>query len=465
MTLSFAEMPLLARASSTAAARRPVRLPFVLVGGGLVALLAVVTGNGGIALGVVVLVPLVGALVRRPQRGVLVLVALAPFDNLLDLLPQAGTLHAWKEVLVGAVLVATFVTPATSRAAKRRSLPGWTPAVVALIALGLVSAGVVGVNQGLTGLRIEFFYVLLAVAIWRCPLGSTERDRMVTLLMVNGAVNAVAGLAEEVLGGDRLHAIGFPYNTTIRYAGGNILRAFGTFSYQSPLAYFLMVVVLIGLSQILREPGRLRNRLFVASLPLLLASLLFTFERGAFIGLAVGCIYLGVRRRSGIFLAAPVVLLVPLYLPAGVTKGVLSASSLGERASGWTANLHQVLLHPLGAGIGATGAAATKVAIQAKSAAPAVSAIYQPDNYYYKTVYELGVIGLWFLVLFFVAAVASCDRAAVRLQGRDGALADGVCAFLLAAVVASFVSTFFEIYPMDLLTWLLLATVATCAPE
>lgn len=458
-------MPLLARALTAARARRPALLPWVLVGGGLMVIVAVVTGRAEIVLGAAVAVPLAGALVRRPQRGVLVLAALVPFDSLLDLLPDPGSLHAWKEILVGAVLVATFVSPATSRAANRRSLPGWTPAVVGLLVLGLLSVGVVGVNQGLTGLRIDFFYLLLAVAIWRSPLDPTERDWLVTILMVNGAITAAAGMAEEVLGGDRLHAIGFPYNVTIRYAGGNILRAFGTFSYQSPLAYFLMVVVLVGVSQVLSEPGRLRNRLFVASSPLLLASLLFTFERGAFLGLAVGCIYLGVRRRAGILLAAPLALLVPLYLPARVTKGVLSASSLGERTSGWTANLHQVFLHPLGAGIGATGAAATKVAMQAKSAAPALTATYQPDNYYYKTVFELGVIGLWFLVLFLVAAVGSCDRAALRLQGRDAALADSVCAFLLAAIVASVVSTFFEIYPMDLLTWLLLATVATCAPE
>jgi hypothetical protein len=424
---------------------------------------AVLAGAGTAALAVAVLAPVVPLLFLRPQRGVLAMAALAPFDGLLDLLPQSGSLHAWKEVLVIGTLLATFVSPAGARRANRQSLPGWYPAVAALLVLGAISAALVGHTQGTTGFRIDFFYLLLAWSIWRCPLSAADRDRLVTILMIDGAITAAGGLVDEVVGATRLHTLGFPYNTTIRFAGGH-LRAFSTFTYQAPLAFFLMVVLLVGLSQLLAEPRRRRNRLFLYSLPVLLGGLLFTFERGAWIGLAVGFVYLGIRRHRSILMAAPLAALVPLYLPASITSTALSGRSLGERSSGWSANLHQVLLHPLGAGIGATGAAANKVAsLQAHTASPiASSVVYQPDNYYYKTIYELGVLGLWFLLLFLVAAFVWCARVAVRLQGRDAALADSVAAFMLAAIVASTVSTFFEIFPMDLLTWLLLATIATC---
>jgi hypothetical protein len=438
-------------------------MPVVLVVGGLVVLVAVVTGHGTIALATAVLAPVVPLLLLRPQRGVLAMTALAPFDGLLGLLPHSGSLHVWKEVLVIGTLLATFVAPAGARRASRASLPGWYPAVAALLLLGAISAVLVGHSQGTTGYRIDFFYILLAWAIWRCPPSATDRDRLVTILMFDGAVTGLFGLFDEVLGGARLHSIGFAYNSTIRFAGGH-LRAFSTFTYQSPFAYFLMVVLLLGVSQALTEPGRLRNRLFLGSLPVMLGGLLFTFERGAWIGLAVGCLYLGIRRHRGLLMGVPLAALVPLYLPAGIASTALSGRSLGERSSGWSANLHQVVLHPFGAGIGATGAAAEKVAaLQTHNPTPlATSVIYQPDNYYYKTIYELGVIGLWLLVLFLVAAFVWCDRLAVRLQGRDAALADSVAAFIVAAMVASTVSTFFEIYPMDMLTWLLLATIATC---
>ena len=36
--------------------------------------------------------------------------------------------------------------------------------------------------------------------------------------------------------------------------------------------------------------------------------------------------------------------------------------------------------------------------------------VYQPDNYYFKTVIELGVIGLWFLIRILIGAVRESRR-------------------------------------------------------
>lgn len=414
--------------------------------------------------------PALISLARRPQMGVFVLAAAAPFDGLLQLAPHASSLRAWKEVLTGAVLLASFVCPAEVRVGRRR-LPPWTTAVAALMGLGLISAAFVGGSQAITGFRIDYFYVLLAWAMWRCPLRDGDRDRLVSILMVTGGLEAAIGLAEQGIGGGRLHGLGFPYNTTIRFAGSH-LRSFGTFTYQAPLAYFLVVVALIGLSQLLSDPGRRRNRLFGWTLPVIGAALFFTFERGAWIAMIVGCLYLGVRRHRVLLLAAPPVLVAVLYLPGRYLATAVSSSSLGERASGWSANLGNVLAHPLGQGIGATGAAAARVAaLDAKSGSTLAGAgVYQPDNYYYKTVYELGVLGLWLLLLFLVGAVVWCHRVAAELAARqaparDEALVEAVCAFLLAAMAASGVATFFEIFPMDLLTWMLLGTVASCQVE
>jgi hypothetical protein len=69
-----------------------------------------------------VVAPLGVALTRRPQRGLLVLAALVPFDGLLLLVPDLPALAAgWKEALVLSTLAATFVAPASVRAATRHS--------------------------------------------------------------------------------------------------------------------------------------------------------------------------------------------------------------------------------------------------------------------------------------------------------------------------------------------------------
>lgn len=437
---------------------------WVLLAAGSAAVTGAALGGFGIyllALGAVILAGV--GLLRRPQRGVLLLAGLVPFDGLLDLLPHSSSLHSWKDILVALTLAATFTAPAEARAARGRRLPRWWPALAGLLVIAVASAAAVRGNQAVTGLRIGFFYLLVAWAIWRCPLNDRERDLLVSVLLVTGILTAVFGLAQEVVGPDRLHALGYPYNTTLRFTGGH-LRAFATFTYQAPFAYFLMVVSLLGLSQLMTEPKRLRNRLFALSMPAVLGGLFFTFERGAWLGLAAGCLYLGLRHYRLLLLAVPLGAVGFLYLPASVSVATLSSSSLAERSTGWGANFAQILAHPLGVGVGATGAAAARVAaLQVHGATALAAAVYQPDNYYFKTAYELGVLGLWMLVMLLVAVLLDSDRAALVLADRDAGLAAGVTAFILAAMVASTVSTFLEIFPMDVFTWVLVTVVATQA--
>jgi hypothetical protein len=188
--------------------------------------------------------------------------------------------------------------------------------------------------------------------------------------------------------------------------------------------------------------------------------IVLTFVRGAWIGLALGLAYIGWTRHRGLLLALPLVAVALPFLPADVASPILSSSSSVERVSSWADRVAEVGSHPAGAGIGATGSASEKVArIEGKAD------IYQPDNYYFKIVLELGLVGLWLLVLVLVSAFRSSQNAAGRLRGRDGSLALGVSAMTLAAAGASVVATYFEIFPMDVYFWLLLSVVATCVPE
>jgi O-Antigen ligase len=418
-------------------------------------IVALLLGWGSLALALGVLVPLALALRRRPQLGVLALAALVPFNGLLLVIPHPQIAQSWKEGVVLATLAATFVAPAEARAPKGRRLPRWLAAVSLLVLLGLVSGAVVGGQQALTGLRIDFFYLLLAWAIWRCPPSRVDRDRLVTILMATGVITALVGLAQQVVGATRLNDLGYQYNSVIRFAGG-FLRSFSTFSDPFQFGFFLMLVLLVGLALALEDPRRTRNRLFLFAVPLLVLGLASSVVRGAWLGLAAGLLYLGWRRHRRLLLIIPVALVALLYLPGSLSSAALSGTSLAERGSGWQANTQQIVAHPLGAGIGATGAAAAKVA-----ALQGGGTTYQPDNYYFKTVYELGLLGLWLLVVALFTIFGSTDRTALRLSGSDGALVRGVSAGVLAAIMASFVATYFEIFPMDVLFWLLLGVVAT----
>ncbi|HUP68722.1 MAG TPA: O-antigen ligase family protein [Acidimicrobiales bacterium] len=403
-------------------------------------------------------VPLAIGLAQRPQRGLLVLAALAPFNGLLIIVPHPPALDGWKEGLVLATLLCTFLAPATARADSKERLPGWSPAVIGLVGLAVVSGLAIGGAQALVGLKVGYFFVLVAVAVWRCPLDGRERDRLVTILMVVGALTAAYGLVQQVLGAGRLNAMGYPYNDTIRFTGG-FLRSFSTFNQPFGFGFFLMVVLLVGIPQALSEPRRWRNRVFLLLLPLLGLGLLSSVVRGAWLGAAVGIAYLGAHRYRVLLLLIPLAAVSVAFLPGEFASSALSPSSAEQRTSSWQENIGRVLAHPLGVGVGASGAAAEKVA------GPDGAKTYQPDNFYFKILLELGLLGLWLLVLLLVAAFACTRAAAKRLAGRDAALASGVSAMVVAAAAASVVATYFEIFPMDLLFWLLIAVVARCDPE
>jgi hypothetical protein len=427
-------------------------LAAALLFGGDTAVLAVVGLTAGIATGI--------AVATRPQRGVLLLAALVPFDGLLLIASFPAWANAWKEALVLLTFGATVVAPRAARATGDRRLPHWLPAVVGMGLLALASAILVGGLQAVVALKIGFFYLLVFAIVWRCPLDARERDRLVTILMTTGCVTAIVGILQQLAGQERLAALGYEYNVTIRTTGG-FLRSFSTFNQSFPFALFLMLVLLIGLPVALTHPRRLRNRLFLLSLPIYGLGLLTTIVRAAWLGLGVGLLYLGVRRFRSLLLPLPLALVALLFLPSSLGAAALSSSSSRERVGLWESNVATVLAHPLGVGIGASGSASEKTAELGSRDA----SIYQPDNYYYKTLYELGLLGLWLLFLFLLSAFISTRAASAQLSGVDTALADGVTASILAASVVSTVATYFEIFPMDVYFWLLLGVIATCAPQ
>ena len=404
-----------------------------------------------------VLLPLAVGVTRRPQRGLLLLAALVPFDGLLLLVDGLPPLAAgWKEALVLATLGATFVAPAGARATLTRPIPGWAPAVGGMLLMGAVSALAVGGLQAVWGLKIAFFFVLVAIAVWRCPFDGTERDALVTILMVTGVVTAAYGLAQQVLGPAHLNVLGYEYNATIRTTRG-LLRSFSTFDNPFAFGYFLMLVLLTGTVHALARRERLRSRLFLLSTPVLLGGLAVTFVRGAWIGLVVGLAYLGWARFPRLLLALPLLMVGALVLPSGVASAAFSSSSGAQRVAGWQANLSEVTNRPFGLGLGSSNAAAEKVA----GSGAAREDVYHPDNEYYRAMYELGVLGLWFTVLLMASAFLG-TRAVSADPGSDGALfALAVSATVLAAAAASLVATYFDTFPNNVYFWLLLGVVAS----
>jgi hypothetical protein len=401
-------------------------------------------------------------LVERPQRGVVALAALVPFDGLRQLWPiPAG----WKEGLVLVTLAATFMAPPASRGPAGRRLPDWGIALGALVAVGAASAIVVGGSQGALGLKIAFFYVLVAWTIWRCPFTRLDRDHLVSVLMLTGVATAVYGVVQQILGPERLVELGYSYERSVLTADGGYFRSFSTFLTNFPFALYLMLVLLVGLAVALDDVRRSRNRWFlVAGVPVILLGLVVSLTRSAWVGLLVGTLYLGLTRYRVLLVALAQIVVVgaiALVFAGGWGGAFLSEESSQDRLGIWTDSLAEVAAHPLGLGIGATGSTAEKLELESGGD---VSNALQADNYFLETALELGIIGLWLFIVVLLLSWQAAVRTSRDLAGEEAAFASGVGAMVVASVAVSMSSAYFEVFPLDVAFWLLLGVLATIAP-
>src|SRR4051794_596148 len=443
--------------------RRSFTTPSIFTIGVVLLAVALLLGWVFWVVALALLVPITLALIQRPQRGILLFAAVLPFDGMIKALGP-GWADPWKQVVVLALLFLTFVCPKSARAPRGRRLPGWLGAFGALFALGLASTLFVDRTTALVGLRISYFSALIGLIIWLCPLSRRERDHLVSIFLGMAIFTSVVGMWQQVVGHAYLNDLGWKYEDNIRFTSGLTLRSFSTFNLPFSFGLYLMLAILIVAPMALAEPRRLRSKIFFLSLPLLSLALLFTFVRGAMLGLAIGLLYLAFHRYKILVYGIPLVLVAALFIPTGavLTNAVFGASSLGDRTTSWQDRFGQILDHPLGTGIGTTGAAADRAATL-KNTSTAV--VFQPDNSYLKVTFELGVIGLWFLILLLVSMFLFTRKVERRCEGIDRDFVAGVSAQWLAIIAASLVATYLELVPMDQLFWIMIMAVAMIAPD
>ncbi len=405
-------------------------------------------------------------LLRRPQRGVLLLAAAAPFDGLLLLIDGPDLLRGWKEALVLATLGATFICPRSAGPARPGHIPAWIGPIVGLLLISVASAVTVGLPVAVAGFKVDYFYLLLALAIWRCPLDAGERDRLVTILMLGGVVTAAIGVAQQFAGATVLNALGYEFNTVIRTTGDSVLRSFSTFELPFPFAFYLVFVLAIAVPVALSDPTRLRNRLFLLATPILAAGILSAVVRAAVLAVAIASLFHVARRYRAVLSLTPLALLVIVLAPATLLSAVLSSSSLGQRVDGWSLVADTVVTQPFGTGIATTGAAAEVAEdfggrIEPTFGLPPNLLPYQPDNYYVKRLLELGPIGLWLTIALLRHVIETARSVRSRAGPADEALIDGVLASVLGAIAAAVVATYWEIFPLDLYFWMMLGVLTS----
>lgn len=338
---------------------------------------------------------------------------------------------AAKDLVVIAACVAAAVIFIQERVGRRR-LPVDS---MVIVVIGFVATMyVLNVGGNITGgdaygsawfhgvrLRLEPLLLLAAALILPQPRRSLRFAALSTL--VTACAVALFGLAQQVLGPERLVELGYRYDSEVRTIEGH-LRSFG--SLDSPFVYAAFLALSLGIA--LFWP--LRPSVRVATVSIILAGLAASLVRTTAV-IAVALFALWVARRgyprAAVLLAAVSVvagLAVFATLESSTTRTVQASPSLYLTLNGRTTVWEERLggKYPawlVGEGVGSAGTAATRAQGSASpNVQPQSDLGYTVDSGYFVTLLDVGIAGLVLTLLLFGRIALIAYRAATS-RGDD----------------------------------------------
>jgi O-Antigen ligase len=385
--------------------------------------------------------------VRRPDRALLVLVAVLPFQGFLLAklwsfgVPTSIVYHmgAWKEVLALGVIIAG----ARSFLAEGRradALDRVALLFVAFIALyALLQPELVPSSPHATSARLLDFQELAGMPLVllgarHAPLGPRFAQRACRVVFGAGTIVAAIGVYEAIFSSSWnhfvVHTIGYtryegavlhnyPANPNdIRIygmvGGAKIVRIGSVFVDELTLAWYLVLPFAIGFERMVRREG---SRLTLLATVAIGAGLLLTQTRSALIA-ALIVVLIALQRTVGrprhwrsrvaILLAGLAVVGVPAALASGLGARVADTDTAADNSSaghvsGITKGLDTVVAHPLGRGLGTSAGAGQRLGL---------TKLVVPENNYLEIGDEVGVlpmlvfIALTIVLLFKLRAAA-----------------------------------------------------------
>jgi hypothetical protein len=394
---------------------------------------------------------LVALAARRPDRSILVLIVVLPFQALLLSwlyargipAPVLKGLSAWKEALgLGVVIAGVRGFVARRQRLDRLDLIGFAFVAVvgayAIVPHLFAPAAPTGSDVRWLAFRQDAGFVILLLAARHAALPEGFTRRAARLVMGVGAVIAAIAVYEFFFSASWnrfvVETVQYPnyqfFVTNVtpfnfldirQYAviGGRQVERVGSVLL-SPLTlgFYLLLPFAVALQRTIRDGLRSAAG---AALILTGAGLLLTQTRAALVGAVV--VALVTLRRSagqserrrlqfGAVLAAAVIIALPAAASTGLTsRAATTASGEGQNTTDhvdafWT-GLRTVADHPMGLGIGTSAGVGQRFQVQGTTIT---------ENYYEQMGIEVGVIGMVLFVALTLLLLRRLGRATLAIS-------------------------------------------------
>ncbi|MCD8090502.1 MAG: O-antigen ligase family protein [Clostridiales bacterium] len=314
---------------------------------------------------------------------------------------------------------------------------------------------------GFEGMRAVCEYIFWFFLVLKlCDSDETGKRLCICLFLVIG-IMAVHGIYQYIV------AVPMPSSWVDHNEAGVRTRVYSILTSPNVLGSLFTLTIPIGAGLFLEEKNKAKKAFYAVVILCMLASLAFTFSRGAWMGFmaAVIIFVLFYDARLLVPVLALAVLAVFLVPEVGnrisymLSADYIESSMNGGRLIRWIDGLSVWAYGKLtGVGLGHFGGAvAINHGMQYLVGYEYIDTFYM-DNYYLKTMIETGVVGL-FAFIFLMYQVFINSARAVKASAENKYLKIGIMSGLFGIIIHNLVENIFEVPLMSTEFWIFAAVL------
>jgi O-antigen ligase len=332
----------------------------------------------------------------------------------------------------------------------------WTPLEFPLIIFFGVSTILLliaapDIKIGIEGLRAVIQYMFWYFVIVQLLRSEVGVKNILYILIIMGAAVALYGIYQYLTG------VPMPVTWIDQAEAGVKTRAFSIVGSPNILGSLMVLLLPVSISLFFAEKQLGKKLIFLFCAAVMGGCLIVTYSRGAWMGFLVAAIvYVLLKDKRLIvpllLVLAAILILVPSVggrISYMISPDYIVSSLKGGRLGRWGIGIERLMDSPwFGVGLGQFGGA---VAMNNN-----IPGTFYMDNYYLKTVVEMGIVGLGTMVILFYNAVIWSFRALKRVTDSfNRQIMQGAIAGMCGVLVHNFVENIFEVPMMVTYFWLM----------
>lgn len=315
----------------------------------------------------------------------------------------------------------------------------------------------------LEGFRAVVQYILWYFVILQLLKNEDGAKNMCMVLVIVAGIMAIHGVYQYAIG------VEMPAGWVDSKEAGVRTRVFSILTSPNIMGSLMTLVVPMCISFVFISNEKSKKIIFSFIALMMIASLVFTFSRGAWIGFAVAIgIYVLLKDKRFIIPCIIFALLIVVCVPSVgdriaymLSPEYIESSLRGGRLVRWFTGLQILFQNPfLGVGLGHFGGAVAMNHNLSTIVGISVVKTFYMDNYYLKTAVEAGLLGFFaFVMLMYQVFLCSFRTILITENKNIKELEMGILAGLTGVIVHNWVENVFEVPMMTSCFWLLAAVM------